>query len=165
MNRAFLLLLLLACSTFLHAQEEDMPPPSEERMKEIKAQKSAYLTTKLGLTPEQAQGFWPIYNQFDEEREANRKAMRELHKSMRKEGTQLTEAQANDLLEKGLASRQRELELERSYTERFKKSIGAVKTVELHRAERDFNKEVLRRYREKMEGGRKKTGSGGQQQH
>lgn len=165
MNRALLIVLLLSCSPFVQAQEEDMPPPSEERMKEIKAQKSAYLTTKLGLTPEQAQSFWPIYNQFDEEREANRRAMRELNKSIRKDGAPMTEAQANDLLEKGLASRQRELDLERLYTEKFKKSIGAVKTVELHKAERDFNKEVLRRYREKMEGGKKRSGGGGQQHH
>ncbi|MEO8588680.1 MAG: hypothetical protein ABI432_04875 [Flavobacteriales bacterium] len=162
MHRTLLALVLLTGTSFIHAQDDDMPPPSEERMKEIKAQKSAYLTTKLSLTPEQAQTFWPIYNQFDEEREAVRREMRDLIKGARKNGAAMTEAQASELLEKGIASRQRELDLEKAYTERFKKNIGAVKTVELHKAERDFNKEVLRRYRERME--ERKGAPGGERQ-
>lgn len=161
-HRTLLGLMLLMGTTLLHAQEDDMPPPSDERMKEIKAQKSAYLTSKLSLTPEQAQHFWPIYNQFDEERETIRRSMRDLMKGAHKEGATMTEAQASDLLEKGLAARQRELDLEKLYSERFKKSIGAIKTVELHKAERDFNKEVLRRFRERMEERRGGGGQGGQ---
>jgi len=161
-HRTLLTVLLLTGTTLLHAQDDDMPAPSEERMKEIKAQKSAYLTTKLSLTPEQAQSFWPIYNQFDAERDAVRRDMREQMKSARKAGAAMTEAQASELLEKGLASRQRELDLEKSYMERFKQNIGALKTVELHKAERDFNKEVLRRYRERME--ERKGSSGGERQ-
>ncbi|HMC98351.1 MAG TPA: hypothetical protein VKG92_11885 [Flavobacteriales bacterium] len=160
-HRTLLAVLLVTGTSFIQAQDEEMPPPSEERMKEIKAQKSAYLTTKLSLTPEQAQNFWPIYNQFDEERETLRRSMRDQLKDARKEGSTMTEAQASELLEKGLMMRQRELDLERGYMDRFKKSIGAVKTVELHKAERDFNKEVVRRYRERMEG--HKGAPGGQQ--
>ena len=161
-HRTLLGLMLLMGTTLLHAQDDDMPPPSDERMKEIKAQKSAYLTSKLSLTPEQAQNFWPIYNQFDEERETIRRSMRDLIKDARKDRTTMTEAQASELLEKGLAGRQRELDLEKLYSEKFKKSIGAIKTVELHKAERDFNKEVLRRFRERME---ERRGGGGQDGH
>ncbi len=116
-----------------------MPALSGERLKEIKAQKTAYLTTKLGLTTEEAQRFWPIYNEYDDAREKLRKEMRELHKSGKEEGG-LTEATAKVMLTKGLDIRTRELELERTYSERFSKSIGALKTVQLVKAERDFNR-------------------------
>ncbi|MBP7408908.1 MAG: hypothetical protein KA941_09130 [Flavobacteriales bacterium] len=154
MNTIFrlpILLLLMCTATFAaQAQEDDMPALSGERLKEIKAQKTAYLTTKLGLTTEEAQRFWPIYNEYDDTREKLRKEMRELHKSGKEEGG-LTEATAKVMLTKGLDIRTRELELERTYSERFSKSIGALKTVQLVKAERDFNKEVLRRFRDRME--------------
>ena len=148
---ALLCMIALLSIPFAAAQEDDMPPPSGERLKEIKAQKSAYITSRLGLTPEEAQQFWPIYNEMDEKREDLRAEMREMRKGARASGEQMTEAQASALIEKTLANRQKELDLEKAYTERFKKSIGAVKTVLLHKAEHDFNREVLRKFRDRME--------------
>jgi Spy/CpxP family protein refolding chaperone len=150
LHRSFLLTALsLVLATPLLAQEDDMPPPSKERMEEIKAQKSAYLTTKLELSAEEAQRFWPIYNEYDAQQETLRREMREMHHSTR-DMSAMTEAQASALIEKALANRQKELELERTYAEKFKKSIGAVKTVRLHKAERDFHREVLRRFKERV---------------
>ncbi len=136
---------------FAAAQEDDMPPPSGERMKEIKAQKSAYITSRLELTPEEAQLFWPIYNEMDEKRETLRREMRDLRKGGRDNNTAMTETEATALIDKSLANRQKEIDLEKAYSERFKKNIGAVKTVQLHKAEHDFNREVLRKFRERME--------------
>lgn len=127
-----------------------MPPPTPERLQEIKAQKSAFITTKLALTPEEAQQFWPIYNEYDDKQDALRKEMRELLKGAR-DDQGMTEAEAAQLLEKGLQHRQKEIDLERSYQERFKKCIGAVKTVKLRKAEHDFNREVLRKFRDRLE--------------
>ncbi len=147
--------LPLAATLFIgamsvHGQDDDMPPPSGERLKEIKAQKSAYITLRLELTPEQAQQFWPIYNEMDDKQDALRKEMRELHKGAKGDST-LTEVEADQILDKALQTRQKELDLEKIYSERFKKSIGAVKTLKLKKAERDFNKEVLKRFRDRME--------------
>lgn len=145
--------------TAAHAQNEDMPPPSGERLKEIKAQKSAYITAQLGLTPEQAQQFWPIYNEYDEKQDALRKETRDMLNDVREGGTAMTEADASRILDKGLENRQKELDLEKAYAERFKKCIGAVKTLKLRKAERDFNKEVLKRFRDRME--ERREGDGG----
>ena len=80
---AFMLTMLLA-----NAQQRQMhrkgampppPPPMEERMsKEKRAQlesfKIQFITKKLNLTPEEAEKFWPIYN---EQKDATRKLMQE----------------------------------------------------------------------------------------
>lgn len=150
---------LLLGSMHLHAQDEDMPPPTGERLKEIKAQKSAYITAQLALTPEQAQQFWPIYNEMDEKQDELRKELRDLHKGAKGDGT-ISEEEASRILDNALQTRQKELDLEKTYAERFKKSIGAVKTLKLKKAERDFNKEVLKRFRDRMEE-RKGPGGGG----
>ena len=57
MKRLFI--LLLACLTIsLNAQEK-----KENRHDQIESQKIAFFTSELELTPEEAQLFWPIYNQ------------------------------------------------------------------------------------------------------
>jgi Spy/CpxP family protein refolding chaperone len=140
-----------ACPIFASAQENGPPELSNERMKEIEAQRSAYITAALSLTPEEAQRFWPLFNEMSDKRQALRKEDRELHRSLMKNEMDPTEAEAEATLEKSLTIRARELDLERTYTERFKKAIGAVKTVKLDKAERDFHREVLRKYKEQME--------------
>lgn len=146
----FLLMALPLLAINVHAQPDDMPRPSPERLQEIKAQKAAYLTTKLALTEQEAQKFWPIYNGYDAAMEDARKAREEMRAS-RQAQMQLTEEQAAALLDKLLAERQKEIDLERTYYDRFKKSIGALKALELHKAERDFHREVLRRLKERRD--------------
>lgn len=150
MKKLLILLALLLPVFGAFAQPDDAPPLSEERLREVKAQKIAYLTGRLDLSPEEAQTFWPIYNAYDEARDANRKEMRRTMRAGRGDEAPLTEQQALERLNKGLELRQRELELERTYKDRFVKAIGALRTVELLRAEHEFDREVLRRIRERM---------------
>lgn len=150
-NRSLPLLILITAAATLRAQDDDLAAPSPARLKEIKAQKSAYITSQLELTTEEAQLFWPIYNEFDAKQEQIRKDLRDLLKGAHGGTDGLTEAEAAQLLDKGLQSRQKEIDLEKSYQERFRKSIGSVKTLKLREAERNFNREVLKRFRERME--------------
>ena len=130
--------------------QPDMPPPTPERLREIKAQKSAFITARLELTPEEAQQFWPVYNEFDDKQDVIRKEMRELFRGQDGDA-ELNETEAAQVLDKGLQLRQREIDLERSYLEKFKKAIGARKTMLLRKAEHDFNREVLRKFRDRMD--------------
>ena len=65
-----LLIFLIASAftvTVTQAQHGGGPPMSEEKREEIESMKVAFLTKKLELTPEEAQKFWPVYNQFQGE--------------------------------------------------------------------------------------------------
>lgn len=119
-------------------------------MKELRAQKAAYLTSKISLTPEEAQQFWPVYNKFDEETDALRRELGEMDRDLRKKG-EMTDAEASALMEKELANRQKELELMRRFHADGKRIIGAKRMVELGRAERDFHREVVRRFQERRD--------------
>lgn len=155
-TRLLLSALLLPTASVAMAQPDDMPPIPEEKLEEIKAQKVAYITQKMGFTPDEAQKFWPVYNQYDKELETGRKEMRDLHRELKKSGTELTEAEANQLIDKELSTRQKELDTRRKYSAEFKKNLGSVRTVKLYQAERDFNKELLKRMRER--GGEQRGG-------
>jgi len=158
MNRTILLMLLSAASLNAFAQEDDNMQLPEDRMQEIKAQKTAFLTQRMDLTPEEAQRFWPVYNQYDKEVDAVRKDMREFHKNL-KHDDQITEAEAATAIDKELGARQKELDIRKKYATEFSKTIGAIKTMRLGKAERDFNKELLRRLRDRME--ERRDGGGG----
>ncbi len=137
----------------LFGQDEDEKGGRSERHREIKAQQSAYLTKRMSLSPEEAQRFWPIHNRFDEEMDAQRRSSREAMRSL-KDGTRsLTEAEATRLLEQRLTLQELELTLRKRYDAEFRKAIGAVKTLELYRAERDFHREMLKHMRDKGPGG------------
>jgi Skp family chaperone for outer membrane proteins len=144
-----LALLLSAMTVVVCAQPHHGPPRlSPERMQEIRAQKSAYITARINLTPEEAQRFWPVYNKYDEESEALRRELRDMDRALREKGAAVTEAEAAALLEKEVANRQKEVDLLRKFHADSRKLIGTVRTMELGRAERDFHRDVLRRMRD-----------------
>ncbi len=68
--------VILLGSLTAYAQPEGGPA---NRKKQIEARKVAFITSELNLSPEEAQVFWPVYNQA----QAERKALREKHKAMR----------------------------------------------------------------------------------
>ncbi len=88
MKQLLSLFVFMLTMLFANAQQRPMhrkgatpppPPPMEERMsKEKRAQlesfKIQFITKKLGLTPEEAEKFWPVYN---EQKEATRKTIQE----------------------------------------------------------------------------------------
>jgi len=149
MRHTLLALAAVACAGAAPAQKEGGLEP--DRMQEIRAQKSAYLTRKMELSPEEAQRFWPIYNRFEDELDKARLEHREFMRTMRKnkpKGEALSDAEAGQLLDRELALREKELALRRSYDPQFRKELGNVKTWELQRAERDFHREMLKRKRD-----------------
>jgi Spy/CpxP family protein refolding chaperone len=148
---SFLLLAMLAAPVV--AQPPDAPPfLSPEKRKELRAQKAAYITSRISLSPEEAQQFWPVYNKFDEETDALRRELGDMDRELRTKGDAMTDAEANALLEKELANRQKEVDLMRKFQADARKLIGPKRLVELGRAERDFHREVVRRFRERHEG-------------
>ncbi len=151
LHRILLGALLMAPALSGVAQDDELPLIPEERLKEIKAQKTAYITSKMELTPEEAQVFWPVYNQYDKELEALRKERREANKAVRGAG-ELTEAEAAAAIDKDLAAQQKELDLRKKYSSEFRKALNARKTLMLGRAERDFNRELLKRLRDRRDG-------------
>lgn len=60
-------LLLCTLPFVVRAQEEPKKPDDDKRMQDIEALKVAFISRELELTPEDAQKFWPVYNQYNKE--------------------------------------------------------------------------------------------------
>jgi len=121
------------------AQRQGSPRVDER----IEAMKAAFITERLGLTPEEAQIFWPLYNEY---RDSQRELRREYRP--RKPIEEMTEAEASDFLDRSLEEETQLLELRRQYLGRFQQVLPARKVALLGKVEEEFKRELLRRVRE-----------------
>lgn len=108
----------------------------------IEALRVAFITQRLELSPAESEKFWPIYNEF---KSKLNEIERPRHRRMKAD---LSDKEAEDLLEKSLQAEEQKAKLKREYYGRLKKVVSAKKILELHRAERDFKHELIGRIRE-----------------
>ena len=124
---------------------------------QLKTLKIGYITETLDLSSNEAQIFWPIYNEHQDKIHSLRKnEQRKLMQQIKNDGglDALSEKEAEEILEKFL-SIQNEIQEEQSkmYSD-LKGVISAKKILKLHHAENEFNRKLLQRLRK--EKGKKK---------
>ncbi|MEO6729961.1 MAG: hypothetical protein ABIN01_02005 [Ferruginibacter sp.] len=64
MKKLYFLMAFISISGFAIAQDD---LPSEKKQQDIEALKVAFISKELDLTPDEAQKFWPVYNQYAKE--------------------------------------------------------------------------------------------------
>lgn len=137
------LFVLFAFPAFAQEEEELAPakldPKAEQK---IKAAHAAYISERLGLTPEEAEKFWPVYREYAQKRQGLRQQFREAKKNGQDEKT---------LLDLDLKIKQQELDLEKDYSGRFQKIITPQKVMNLRQAEGDFRKLLLRQIQQRQQ--------------
>jgi hypothetical protein len=116
---------------------------NKEAMEKIESARIALITERLGLTPEQAEKFWPLYREYNQQRRVLREEFRNARQSVDKEN--LTEEQSRELMKKALEMKQRELNLENEYAQKMTQYITAQQMLQLRAAEHDFQQMVLKR--------------------
>lgn len=68
---------------------------SEDKRKEFEAQKVAFFTQEMELTPEEATKFWPLYNEMQQKMRVENDKIRNLAcRKDKKEASEVTEQQA-----------------------------------------------------------------------
>ncbi|MEE1962607.1 hypothetical protein V1387_07935 [Allomuricauda taeanensis] len=146
MNRRALVLLTLILTSFgLQAQGQ-----ARDRIKTLKV---AFITEKVGLTSEEAQAFWPIYNKHEEDLETIRRKERMELRSQISSAESLSESESETLLDKMLALQNERHREEQDFMANIRKVIPAKKALLLIKAEEDFKRQLLQQYR-KRKGGR-----------
>jgi hypothetical protein len=123
----------------------------DEKREKIKEYKVAFLTTELELTSAEAEKFWPIYNAFDDKQFELR------HEKMKTYLRKLDDDNINSISEKEAATLLSQIEstdkelyvLKEKYNSNLKKILSAKKILKLKKSEDDFNRKLLKQYRDK----------------
>jgi Skp family chaperone for outer membrane proteins len=142
--KKILLILLVFTSGLLNAQDD--------RHEKIKALKVALITEALDLSSSEAEKFWPVYNAYDEKMHSLRKNERkEIHRAYKKDLENMSEAEANALIDKVQDYKAKELAYRNELIKGLRKVISSNKIIQLSKAEEEFKRQLLERFKKGRE--------------
>jgi len=148
MKTKLLLPLFLLVSLVCFAQDDH-----KEKHEQIKALKVSFITTELSFTAEESEKFWPVYNAYEEKQfKIRHDKMRPIFKKIKETGLdKMTEKDAAGYLDKLEAADEELLNLRKKLVADLKPIIGSAKILKLKKAEDDFNKKLLDKFKEKKQ--------------
>ena len=109
-----------------------------EGIQRVQAMKVAYITQRMNLTPEEAEKFWPLQNEF----EAEQKKIRAQYRPG-SDLSALSDAEIEQAVVNLFEMEEQITRLKRNYFARFKRVVPVRKLALYYRAETDFNKRLL----------------------
>ena len=142
MNKIYILIIVPLLFLFQQSFGQD-----RDARQKIESARIALITERLGLTPEQAEKFWPIYNEYNNHR---RELVQELQDARRNvDMKNLSEEQGQALVKLGMDIRERQLMLEKNYAQRLNQVITTQQILSLRKAEEDFRRMIIQRLEER----------------
>src|SRR5690349_19308415 len=118
----FSMLLTVLGAAALYGQNND----PDDRSEKVQSMRVAFYTQFLDLTPEEAQGFWPVFNSYLDQRENLQKQ----HKpAANLDG--LSDNELEEQLRRHFDLKQRELDLEKETYQKLRKVLPLRKIAKL----------------------------------
>ena len=155
--KSLILIAFISLTTISFAQAPMGPPPENkkekhgEKRENIEAMKIAFITQKLSLTPEEAQQFWPVYNQYQDKLQELRKKRRQDNKEAKENFDEMTDKEVEQLVDAEIAFKQKETDLQKEYHAKFKSVLPIKKVAKLYHAEEQFKRVLLDKLKDKPE--------------
>ena len=136
--------LILMISVAAFAQQRQQRGDNENWREKVRAEKVAFLTNELSLTEAEAQAFWPVYNQVQEDSREAYKAQWDAFKKL-SEAIQNGESDVETLLNDYLATKAACEQLEGNAIPKYKKVLPVEKVAKLVLAEEKFRHQQIGR--------------------
>ena len=149
MKRIFFIALIATAFSNLAYAQKDL----SDRIKALRAE---VYTRVLNLTSEEAEKFWPIFNEYVEAKEA-------LQKQLKPESDLdgMSDAEVEEYVKKYAEIRQKELDLEKDLVQKLRKVLPIRKIAKLPMAEREFRESLLKRLQQMREKRQERRNQGG----
>jgi len=151
-----LLSLTLLFTLFVALNSFGQPPRgkmrAEQNREKIQQLKIAYFTKELDLSTEQAEKFWPIYNEMsdkvNEQKRKAKKASRDVKNGM----DSMSESEIKSKMNEALDARIEESKLQKEYLGKIGDVIGYKKAAKVVSLEVQFKRELLKRLADERNG-------------
>lgn len=138
MKNIIIVILLLVASFGVKAQE---CPKRKAMMKRFEAQKVAYITQELDLTPQESQKFWPVFNEMN--KKLNELKKKKAHKRRPIVVEEMSDKEVMVLCDEILQTELDRANIKKEYFDKIKKILPAKKVFRLLHVERDFKRKLL----------------------
>lgn len=116
---------------------------TESRRDKIEALRVSFISQKVNFTTQEAQAFWPLYNEYQDKIILARKLFRQQY-NKNTDYNFATDKEAETYLNAEFTLKQKEFEYYKDYLEKFKKIIPVKKIALLLKAEEEFKKELIK---------------------
>ena len=143
MKKNLFLIVILFSFFELSAQERDRD--RDGHREKIKALKTAHITEGLNLSPEEAEKFWPIYNEYEQKK----------HRLYRQEHAEIENAEcmnedeATEKLEELVTLEKQDYLLKKAFYDDLQTILSPARIILLIVVEEEFNDKLMREYRKR----------------
>jgi hypothetical protein len=129
---------------------------AQDRKDKIESMHTAYITEKVGLTPAQAEKFWPVYDQYKADQAELQKQRRENAQTVKNAGgiDNMSDADVQKLVANEIDVKTRELDLHKKYVVKFQEVISLKQVAKLFIAEEQFKLYLLNQLKNRRGGPR-----------
>jgi Spy/CpxP family protein refolding chaperone len=131
MKKLLLLISFIGLNQLTMVAQDAPLEPNPKAEEKIQSLEVAYISRKLELTPEEAQKFWPVFNEY-------KKETRKIHQEHRKNPN-------GDVLE----MEQNLINTRKKYKDQFTGVIGQARTNDFFKAEHQFKAVLLNKIKER----------------
>ena len=136
-----IILMSLLGTGFASAQNQNKKKDWEDK---IKAEKIAYLTDAMDLSPAEAERFWPLYNKAEAETRQCWRLMMEAYRALEASiDAGKDDKEIGVLLDKFLDAQEASRGIERKYTTEYRKILSNDKIARLYISEENFRRQQI----------------------
>jgi Spy/CpxP family protein refolding chaperone len=147
-----LLLTLTLCSLTLALSAQERKG-RQEQFEKFRSMKIAYFTENLELTPEEAEKFWPIYNDYEKQKREVSRHSRRRPRNMDEQLENMTDQEAEKMGDDMIDAKKKEVKLDEAFHHELKKIFTPKKVMKYYITEYRFREHMLRRIRDEHRGG------------
>lgn len=120
-------------------------------LERLNSYKIAFFTRRLNLTPQEAERFWPLYNEYQENRNKIQLQRQNINRNFNQNELNMSQEEMS-----GAADRLIELELEeaglaKEFHNKIKTVLSPVKVLRLYQAENQFRQQLLNQLRNRRD--------------
>ena len=131
-NQLIKLITIIALPLFIgfNAIGQTTTPTSSngtKRSEKVDALKDAFITKQVDLTPDEAQKFWPVYNQYQKETEALNQSRLANVNYMKPDIDNMSDVDINKMIQNELNYEQQQLDIRKKYVAQFEKVLSVKK--------------------------------------
>lgn len=145
MKRGIIVLIAL---TLLTVNKNAAQTPAREK---LDAYRIAFFTKRLNLTPQEAEKFWPVYNEFQAKKNGIQVERTNIGRNVNQNELNMSEKEMIEAADKLISLELQEANLAQEYHRKFKEILSPVKVLRLYQAENQYRLMLLQELRQNQE--------------
>jgi len=132
---AFLIILTTISFSLVRGQNPNM--------EKLNAYKIAFFTRRLNLTSQEAEKFWPVYNEFQDKRNSIQIERQALNRNFNQNELNMSDKEMIEAGDKHVSLQVQEAALAQEYHKKFREILSPAKVIRLYQAENQYRLQLL----------------------